>query len=165
MKKLIDWIKNNLLISVLFALIGVPLLIHIIYKIPAPSNLFITTWNDGAGEILSYYGIVLSCIATSYLTYFAIQQSGKANELSERLLNIEEINKKAYIKLNLEETECGEHRGHLNLCLVFDNITDVPIVEFSFRETNECLIKTEPNSEFNFVNKFEFLPIDTFNNM
>ena len=62
-----EWLKaHKKLIMVISVLIifGVPLIIHILFKIEAPNSFFVAEWS--AGELLSYYGSILAFIGTVF---------------------------------------------------------------------------------------------------
>lgn len=157
-KKIIEMAKKHIVLTGLFLLVAIPILINRVFLIPAPFDFLAVDWE--AKETLSYYGTVLTGLASAYLAYFAIQQSKKANDLSERLLKIEETNKKAYVKLNISETVCQIEKDRLFLYLIFENISEVPIVYIEFNETNDNLIN-DTNVPQNIVSQFEMFPIDT----
>lgn len=90
MKGLLKWISEHKKITLFFCLLLVFLpiiVIHILFKIKTDVYWIQAEWE--AGEILGYFGDVLSFIGTLVLGYIAISQTEKANTLNEELLNIE----------------------------------------------------------------------------
>ena len=81
-------------ISLLLITIGVPILINELYKI---NSGYITEWR--ASDVLSYYGSILGAIGTIALGIVAIYQTKKANDISEKLLQIEETHLSPQIDL------------------------------------------------------------------
>lgn len=75
LNRIIIWVRHNKGISistVVLIIMGVPVLIHIAYKIPAPSWLA-SEWS--AGEMLSYYGAVLGFLGTVIFSALALLQN------------------------------------------------------------------------------------------
>ena len=76
---MLEWIKKHkgtfmlACISVLFLLIGVPLIINILFKTYSSIEIFQAEWS--AGEALGYYGAVLSFIGTVVLGALALYQN------------------------------------------------------------------------------------------
>ena len=72
-----------------FALIVVlaPIIINELYKL---NKGYLTLW--GASEMLSYIATIISAVATVYVSWIAITQNKKANEINDRLLKLEEVN-------------------------------------------------------------------------
>ena len=71
-----EWLKTHKkLVMVISGLIifGVPLIIHILFKIEAPNSFFVAEWS--AGELLSYYGSILAFIGTVVLGILALYQN------------------------------------------------------------------------------------------
>lgn len=90
MDKILKWIEKNKKITVVFCciLIFLPIIaIHFLFKIKTGCYLIEAEWEPG--DILGYFGDVLSFLGTVVLGYVAISQTEKANNLNEELLNIE----------------------------------------------------------------------------
>lgn len=90
MKKILKWIsdhkKTTLFLCFLLAFLPI-VVIHILFKIKTDMYWIQAEWE--AGEVLGYFGGVLSFIGSLVLGYIAISQTEKANSLNEELLNIE----------------------------------------------------------------------------
>ena len=71
-----EWLRKHKIwvaIISLLIILGVPLLIHILYKIKAPNAFFVAEWS--AGELLSYYGSILAFLGTVVLGVLALYQN------------------------------------------------------------------------------------------
>lgn len=90
MKKIVEWINRHKKLSViLFSIvIFVPIVvIHILFKIKTNCYWIAAEWEPG--DVLGYFGDVLSFVGTVVLGYVAICQTEKSNELSNKLLELE----------------------------------------------------------------------------
>lgn len=90
MEKILEWINEHKKLSVLLivVLIFAPILvIHILFKIKTNGYLITAEWE--AGDMLGYFGNVLSFIGTVFLGYVAVCQSQKANQLSNEIVRLE----------------------------------------------------------------------------
>ncbi len=104
MKKLLIWISKHKKIIMLFccALVLFPIaIIHILFKIKTNFYWLQAEWK--AGDILSYWGDVLSFIGTVVLGYIAISQTEQANKLSAELLGIEKNKLKPRLDVSCEQ--------------------------------------------------------------
>lgn len=80
-----DWMKKHIgwiVIGVLILLFGVPLAIHILFKLHAPIPFFEAEWT--AGDALGYYGAILSFVGTSVLGILALYQNHIIKEESDK---------------------------------------------------------------------------------
>lgn len=71
-----DWLKRHkILITIIsFVIIfGVPLIIHVLFKIKAPNSFLVAEWS--AGDLLSYYGSILAFLGTVVLGILALYQN------------------------------------------------------------------------------------------
>ena len=90
MERIIKWIINHKkwIIALSVAIIFLPIMvIHLLFKIQSNCYWIEAEWE--AGEVLGYFGDVLSFIGTVVLGYIAIAQTEKANQLNGELLKIE----------------------------------------------------------------------------
>lgn len=90
MDRVIKWIieHKKLTIILLIAVIILPVLIvHILYKFKSNCYWLVTEWNPG--ELLLYFGNVLTFIGTVVLGYVAVIQTERANQMNRELLKIE----------------------------------------------------------------------------
>lgn len=83
MKGFLRFLKVLIVIVALLALvIALPVLINLLFKLPAPSSICIAEWT--AGDALGYYGAVLSFLGTVALSALALWQNYKINELNNK---------------------------------------------------------------------------------
>lgn len=71
-----DWIKKHKLfiaIVSIFIIAGVPFLIHVLFKIKTANSFWVAEWD--AGDMLGYYGSILSFIGTVILGILALYQN------------------------------------------------------------------------------------------
>lgn len=104
MKKLLEWISKHKKTTITLCGLAVflpILLIHILFKIKTEVYWMQAEWQ--AGEVLGYFGDVLSFVGTIVLGCIAISQTEKANKLNEELLNIEKD--KLIPRLDIEGTQ------------------------------------------------------------
>ena len=76
MDKIIDWIYRHKLIIVIICFVvimGIPLLIHACFVLPAPIECLEAKWS--AGDLLNYYGVILTFISTTILSVAALRQT------------------------------------------------------------------------------------------
>lgn len=75
-----DVIKKHRKGIVLFLVVGIiliPLLIHILFKLNAPTDFFVATWTSG--DVLAFYGVIIGAIATVGGVYLTIQYAQKSS--------------------------------------------------------------------------------------
>jgi hypothetical protein len=95
--KLLVWIKKHIAITIiilLFFIIGIPIIIHILFKINAPFSFLAAKWE--AGDMLSYYGSILTFLGTILLGALALWQNHIIQleaEKHEKMLENMEISK------------------------------------------------------------------------
>ena len=90
MKRVLDWLSKHKKAVVLFCciLVFLPIItIHTLFKIKTDFYWIQADWKSG--EVLGYFGDVLSFVGTVILGFVAILQTEKANNLNEELLAIE----------------------------------------------------------------------------
>ena len=95
MEKLLSWIEKNKkkTIVIITGIIIVPmLLVHILFKIKTGCYLLQADWESG--DMLGYFGDVLSFLGTIVLGYVAIRQTEKANAISEKLMEMDIVKSK-----------------------------------------------------------------------
>lgn len=73
MKTLFKKYWKSLLVFFVIAIIIIPFLIHICFKINAPIKFFQAEW--GAGDVLAFYGVLVGAVATVWGVYLSIQYS------------------------------------------------------------------------------------------
>lgn len=91
MKELKDTIKcyKKLIIIVSILVLLIPIiLVHLLFKWSSGIDFFVAEWS--AGEVLEYISTVLTFIGTIILSFLALNTSIKANDLSKKVIEIEQ---------------------------------------------------------------------------
>lgn len=103
MEKILNWIKLHKArtIFILAAIILLPIIVlHLLFKIRTDYYWIQADWQSG--DVLGYFGDVLSFVGTIILGYVAIIQAEKANQLSNELLKIEKNRIKPCLDINAQ---------------------------------------------------------------
>ena len=90
MEKIIKWIQEHKKITTFLigmCILAPILVIHFLFKIHSNCYWIEAEWE--AGDVLGYFGDVLSFAGTVVLGYIAIAQTEKANQMNKELLEIE----------------------------------------------------------------------------
>lgn len=132
--------KKKIYILIAILVLGVPCLIHCLFKLHSECGFLIAEWS--AGDILSYYGTMLLGLITIYLAYVAVKQTQVANDINNRLLKIDEMERKAFLKLNLYESEIEDRDNIKFISVCFENLTDNLIIDFDIESSKKLLLKT-----------------------
>ena len=98
----------------IIAIFALPLLIvHLLFKWNSGVDFFVAKWS--AGDALAYVGTMLTFIGTIALSYMALKASNKANELSQKVIDMELNNYKLDLRpfvlvsdWNAYEIDCTE---------------------------------------------------------
>lgn len=133
-----------LIIIICFLLILGPFLIRVWILLPVLNLGGVEKLNPNINEadMLNYWGTALSCIGTSLLAYVTIRQSDRANEINDRLLNLQECEgKEAYVNLSQENIRFEDKNGCRFVELKFHNITNVPISNIEIKGCDKRIIK------------------------
>ena len=92
MNKILEFIRKHSKITVVILIILCSLLpliiVHILFKWNSGIAFLVAEWS--AGELLGYIGTLLSFWGTIILGWLALQASNKANELSRRVIELEQ---------------------------------------------------------------------------
>lgn len=122
---MINYIKKYkylFIIAILLFIFGVPFLINCLYKIYQPNTFFTAEWR--AGELLAYYGSVLSFIGTISLGILVILQNQiieqKSDEFNKMLLKIE-------TQKNTPRLKCSYQSGNgyfTNSNFIIENVSE-----------------------------------------
>ncbi len=91
MKKIVDWINKHKVLTIcitLFLFVVQPIVVHLMFKIPAATTFWEKTWE--AGDLLGYIAGFEAFLGTVFLGVVAVRQNDKANDLSEKLVRIQE---------------------------------------------------------------------------
>lgn len=89
MEKWSEWLKDHKKAIILCAfgiVIGGPMIIHIVFSIPAPWAWMIAKWS--AGDVLGYYGSVLGFCGTTLLSVLALYQNKMIKDDAENRENV-----------------------------------------------------------------------------
>lgn len=120
-KKLWFWLIS--IPTVLFLVIGVPLIINKCY---INNKGYLTVW--GGNDVLAYYGAALSFVGTTVLGFFTVLIAKKANDVSDRMLKIEEERLVPYLDIERERCSVDEFNDdELRIELYVRNLTSYPI--------------------------------------
>jgi len=118
-------IVGTLILS--FIILG-PIFINEIYKF---NNGYMTAW--GPIELLTYYGAVLSFIGTTSLGIITVSLTKKSNDISDRLLFLEESssNYKMMPVLKMQSVQKGAFDGGytLNDNFLYYFVDEIPLVQ------------------------------------
>lgn len=126
---------------VFFAVIVIPIIINCLFKLKSQHEFFIAEWK--AGDVLSYYASMLTCISTTFLAYVAVKESNRANQLNNQLLQVSQNENKAFISLNMEEINIKPFKENCKIDMFFVNITNCPICSIKIKESNKNLYALE----------------------
>ena len=151
-----DWIKKHIAIicvSSLIIILGIPFIIHLLFKIQLPAdNFWAAKWS--AGDILSYYGSVLAFIGTVVLGILALYQNHIIKTEADKRAKILEqkevdLNKP---KFSLKAVGCSGNGTNLSLVLIniSENIaTDIVInnVRIIQSDESDCWKSTKSFSQ------------------
>ena len=143
--------KKFILLCVGFILITVltPIIINELYKL---NRGYLTLW--GASEMLSYIATIISAAATVYVSWIAITQNKKANEINDRLLKLEEINSVPSLSIIEAKTffvEYSDKAVHFKVYL--KNISNGIIDIMSVSDLNIHIITSSITDTLNFINQ------------
>lgn len=136
MNKLLKWISKNKgkTIGITVLVIIVPMLVtHVLFKINLGCYYVVAEWD--AGDMLGYFGDVLSFLGTFVLGYVAITQTERANSLSNEMVKLEWEKRKPFLDVVQNQK--------YKLYFSNDNLTE-HLDEFDFAEDmliNPCYIR------------------------
>ena len=150
MKKFFEWIKNHrkkviiiVILSALIIIFGIPVIINVCFKIPAPCNMLEPEWE--ASDVLAYYGGILGFLGTASLSVLALYQNYEIKKESDAKQAL--LEKMAHEKdmplFRVENLTLGS-----NLCLrilnVSDNVAyDLEVGDFAIENTEgKCVCKS-----------------------
>lgn len=138
-----------LCIGFLSVVIVAPIIINELYK---TNDGYLTLWN--ASEMLSYIAAIISSAATIYISWIAITQNKKANEINDRLLKIEEINSVPSLCILEEKTMFEEFNENTVWLKIFvKNISNGIIDINKVSELSIHIILSDITETLKFINK------------
>ena len=85
---MVAWIKKHkalfiiICVIIFIALVGIPFVINLVFKVDTNINVFQAEWS--AGDVLGYYGAVLSFLGTVILGTLALYQNHMIKEEADR---------------------------------------------------------------------------------
>ncbi|MBR5129201.1 MAG: hypothetical protein IKU67_04010 [Firmicutes bacterium] len=100
MKKIIDWIMKypkETMWVIAALIVGPMLLVQLLFLIPAPCKYLVAVW--GEGDMLGYFGDIISFIGTIFLGFIAVSQTEEANLLSAEMVKLEWEKRKPYFDI------------------------------------------------------------------
>lgn len=165
MKKLIDYVKSHtklLIGSIIFiaiVTIAIPLLLNLLFKIPAPFYFLSAEWT--ADSVLNFYGTTLSFLSTTALSVLALWQNQvikKANDEHTEILRRMEIDKNApVILLEYKASLANGHKLKFIVKNISENIaTEVSIENIKLKSQTSKPIwedKTCYSTKFLYINQ------------
>ena len=124
-----------IIISITLILVSIisPIIINELYK---TNKGYLVLWE--AKDMLTYVSAIISVFATICISWITVIQNIKANEISNRLLNLEELNAVPSFSIINDKTnffEFSKHIIHFKVCLknIGNGIIDIKEVSnFSF---------------------------------
>lgn len=150
MDKLFEWIKKNpkkaigiVVAGISFLSVGIPIIIHIAFKIAAPYDFFEAEWE--AGNVLEYYGAILGFFGTVALSALALYQNyeiKKESDARQALLEQKEYEKEMPW-FSIKNLSCSGNYGNLNLSILnaSDNVAhDLEVSNFKIEDAEGVCI-------------------------
>lgn len=104
MEKIIKWIHEHRKITIFLigmCILAPILVIHFLFKVHSNCYWIEAEWK--AGDILGYFGDVISFVGTIILGYIAIAQTEKSNQMNKELLEIEKNRIKPCVDITATE--------------------------------------------------------------
>lgn len=150
-----DWMKKNwstVLIVIIIVIIIVPFLINIAFKVNAINNLFKAEWN--AGDVLSYYGDILSFIGTVSLGLLSLWQNKKieekSNEHTRYLENIEKIKNLPELKIAHELSNGQLQNLKIRISNISNNIAkNITVSPLKIFDNQDLIQYSSPDPDVN----------------
>lgn len=143
MEKILNWIKLHKVrtIFILAAIILLPIIVlHLLFKIRTDYYWIQADWQSG--DVLGYFGDVLSFVGTIILGYVAIIQAEKANQLSNELLKIEKNRIKPCLDVSAQLYKIYLAEDANNKLVEINNNNSDMIMEFLYTENPRTGITT-----------------------
>lgn len=148
MKKKLSVLVIIILCLTIISAILLPFIVNESFK---TGKGYVVLWETA--DTLAYCGTALSVIATAILSCIAVAISSKANEVSDRMLKIEEERMTPYLDILREKsniTECKDDNSKLKVKLHIRNLGEYPIqniylsrTELSHKEIKNLYDKEE----------------------
>lgn len=154
MDKIIEWIKDNKLKAVIISTISPLVFIHVLFKICTGNYFIQADWTSG--EMLGYFGDILSFGATIILGYMTFKLNDKAIKQNDKLIDLQHNQEKGIAiidqdsKLQFfiknEDPILPErlHKEGVDICLDYIddtyNTKDIMIMEMKFKNITNNFI-------------------------
>ena len=158
MEKFLKWIKKHkkfvIVLSILIVIAPI-FIVHFLFKIKTNNYWVVAEWN--AGDILGYFGSILTFIGTVSLGCIAICQTQEANKLSNKIIELEwwkvkpsiDIiqNQKFILYSKRKQISKCMSAYNLNECMVFkpfcstETTQILGIAKFIIKNTGNCDIR------------------------
>lgn len=104
------------------AILGVPLVINCLFKLRANNDFFIAEWT--AGDMLSYYGAVLTFVSTTILSVLALWQNHVIKEENDKHTALLERMEREKNNAHLMIQDAVSFKNAGNLSLQLKNVSD-----------------------------------------
>lgn len=164
-----NWIKKHkvllvlISLAVLFALVGIPLIINLLFKFNCGISMFQAEWS--AGEALGYYGSVLSFIGTVVLGALALYQNHiikeEANKRSAEIESRDRIENMPKFSMTYRLHHRFGERIRFGISNLSRNISyEIKVYNIRILSDNYVLWKTEAVYKKNSLNSDEEFVID-----
>lgn len=144
-----EWIikqKRKIIIILIILLVGVPFIVHCLFKINSGDSFWVSAWT--AGEFLAYYGSMLSFVSTIILSILVLWQN-------EMIRN--ESNKHTELLEEMEKSKCcpffsisfiSEKVNHSSIEIEIQNISENIAIDIQLIEINGTLKRKNKFVEF-----------------
>ncbi len=124
---------------IILMLIAIPFIINYAYLKGTPDGQPNTAFS--ASDMILFYGSFLAFIGTITLGFVAYKQNERANDISSRILKIEENKFTPYIKLNILSDKEFLFNGHqYDMTFKIDNQTTCPFTNLLITNASEVII-------------------------
>lgn len=120
---------GRLIISTIILIFGIPFAIHIFFKIHAPCSFLEAEWT--AGDILGYYGAILSFAGTVVLGVLALYQNHIIKEEADKRTEILERREYNMRMPKFSVGTLGSNGACTNLVITIKNISENIATEIS----------------------------------
>jgi len=165
-----DWMKNHkkLIAFIIFMIIfGVPLIIHILFKLHPSNDFFVAEWS--AGELLSYYGSILAFLGTVILGALSLYQNQIIKQESDKRAELLEQRKRESnmprFRFNHMDSQGNNSRMKLNIENISPNIANNIILGpiQTFNENKEVIWSQKGNIHIDTILPNQKYDISLFN--
>ena len=120
-----DWMKNHkklIAFTIFMVIFGVPLIIHILFKLHPNVDFFVAEWT--AGELLSYYGSILAFLGTVILGALSLYQNQIIKQESDKRTELLEQRERESNMPRFRLRHAGSQGNTLKMLLEIENISE-----------------------------------------